>query len=374
MIQLSIPGKKGSVWIIPGWILWPFAVLYGFAVRIRNFLFDKHILPSVKFDIPVILIGNLAAGGTGKTPCVDYVATLLEEEIRLAILSRGYGRKTRGFRVAEFTDTWQTIGDEPMLLKLKHPEITIAVDENRKEGILRLINKPFSAGCILMDDGYQHRWVSPGLSILLTDYSKPYSSDHLLPMGYLREHRTGKKRADIIVVTKAPPVRSPVSDKAIIRKLKPLIHQQVFFSYLMYGDLIPANEAASSMESVLSINTALLVTGIANPDPLADHLRLRFSTLSHCRFPDHHPYSGRDVKKITDAFHHLFQKTKVIITTEKDISRMKHGDAFGMLKDFPVFYIPVSMGFHENYRGQHFHQTILNYVRKSKSGSKADQR
>lgn len=374
MVRFSKPGKKGSVWVMPGWLLWPFAVLYGSAVRIRNFLFDKHILPSVRFDIPVILVGNLAAGGTGKTPCVDYVATLLEKEIRLAILSRGYGRKTRGFQLAETTGTWQTVGDEPLQLKLKHPDIIVAVCENRKDGIQRLADEPFSAHCVLMDDGFQHRWVSPGLNILLTDYSKPFSSDHLLPMGYLREHRAGKKRADIIVVTKAPPVRSPISDKAIIRKLKPLPHQQVFFSFLMYGDLIPANETASNLASESSLRTALLITGIANPDPLAEHLRLQFSNLSHLRFPDHHPYSHRDLKLISEAYNALFQKSKAIITTEKDINRMKHGGAFALLRDFPVFYIPVSMGFHENYRGQHFHETILNYVRESKGGSKADQR
>ncbi|HRZ41579.1 MAG TPA: tetraacyldisaccharide 4'-kinase [Bacteroidales bacterium] len=373
MIQLSLSGKRGSVWIIPGWILWPFALMYGFVVRIRNLLFDKQIIRPARFNIPVILIGNLAAGGTGKTPCVDYVATLLEKELRLAILSRGYGRKTKGFHVAETTNTWQAVGDEPLQLKLKHPDVTVAVNENREEGIRNLIGDPFQAQCILMDDGFQHRWVAPGLSILLTDYSKPYSSDHLLPMGYLREHRSGSKRADIIVVTKAPPVRSPVSDKAMIRKLKPLPHQQVFFSYLLYGDLIPANEAASHWGQTSDVHTALLITGIANPDPLADHLRLLFSNLSHLRFPDHHPFSERDVKKITEAFLNLFQKSKVIITTEKDISRMKHGHAFGMLRDFPVFYIPVSMGFHENYRGQHFHQTILNYVRESKSSGGVDQ-
>ncbi len=372
MISVRIPGKKPIVWIIPGLILWPFAVIYGLAIRIRNLLFDFKVFPVARFSRPVILVGNLAAGGTGKTPCVDYLCSLLKDEFRLAILSRGYGRKTRGFMLAATESTWKEVGDEPLLIKLRHPEITVAVDENRKNGLEILTATSSGVDCIIMDDGFQHRWVSAGLNILLTDYSHLYCSDYLLPMGYLREHRKGSRRADIIVVTKAPAVKSPVSDKAIIKKLKPLNHQLVFFSYLEYGSLIPANNAGSKLLSVNDIQTALLITGVANPEALVDHLKLKISNLTLLRFPDHHPFSERDISRIRKTYNNLYQKSKIIITTEKDIARMKHADAFGMLGDFPVFYIPVSMGFHENYRGQQFHQTILEYVRKNHNSSTLD--
>jgi tetraacyldisaccharide 4'-kinase len=354
-------------------ILYPFSLLYGLVIRVRNFLYDTNLLRSVTFNTPIILVGNLTTGGTGKTPCVEYLLHLLASDYRVAVISRGYKRKTRGFMIGNENHSWRDIGDEPLQIASKFPEVTVAVDAGRKHGIKKLMKCSHPPDCIVMDDGFQHRKVKPGISILLTDYSHPYSDDYLLPAGHLREHISNRRRADIIIVTKSPSIKSPISDKILIKKLKPFPNQLVFFSYLKFGPLIPFLNTTETKKTCHQPNTIILFTGIANPSSLQHHLQNKCSNLISITFPDHHPFSTKDIRKVLLTFNDQFTKNKILVTTEKDYHRMKSHDFFGDLVKYPVFYIPVSVGFHTNYRGLDFDQVISEYVRTNKQHSQVDQ-
>jgi len=347
-------------------LLYPFALLYGLAIFVRNFLFDKRIIKTITFRTPVILVGNLTTGGTGKTPCVEHIIQILRQGHHLAVISRGYKRKTKGFIIGNENHSWKDIGDEPLQIATKFPDVTVAVDGKRKRGINKLLHSSHPPDCIIMDDGFQHRKVKAGLSILLTDYSHPYSDDLLLPVGNLREHISNRRRADIIIVTKSPSVRSPISDKILIKKLKPLNNQLVFFSYLKFGPLTPLHHNSGTKKACQQSNTIVLFSGIANPSSLQQHLQDRCSNLITLTFPDHHPFSTKDIAKVLSVFNDQFTKNKILVTTEKDYHRMKDQDFFGDLIKYPVFYIPVFVGFHTNYRGLEFDQVIREYVNTDK--------
>lgn len=354
-------------------LLWlPLALIYGFVIRLRNWLFDKQILRSIPYNFPVILVGNLSTGGTGKTPCVEFLVSLLKKKSKVVVLSRGYKRKTRGFQLANQQSTWRDVGDEPLQIASKNPDITVAVDRDRNHGIRELLQASSPPDCIILDDGFQHRSVKPGLSILLTEYSNLYSDDFLLPFGNLREHRHNSKRADIIIVTKSPAVKSPVSDKILIKRLKPLKHQLVFFSYISYGNLTPVTEAGRRFLNEKTIHTILLLTGIANPSYLQQHLQQNCSKLATLNFPDHHHFTANDISRVTRTFEDEYSANKIIVITEKDLYRLKHEDSFEELEKFPVFYIPISIAFHENYRGLSFSQIIEEYVRSNTKNSLLD--
>ncbi|MFO7721761.1 MAG: tetraacyldisaccharide 4'-kinase, partial [Bacteroidales bacterium] len=326
----------------------------------------KHILRSTSFSKPVILVGNLTTGGTGKTPCVEYIVRLLRQEQHLAVISRGYKRKTKGFIIGNENHSWKEIGDEPLQIATKFPDVTVAVDGKRKRGIKKLLHSSHPPDCIIMDDGFQHRKVKAGLSILLTDYSHPYSDDYLLPAGNLREHISNRRRADIIVVTKSPAVKSPISDKILLKKLKPLQHQLVFFSYLKFGPFTPLLHNSEIKKACKTPNTIVLFTGIANPSSLQQHLQDQCSKLITLAFPDHHPFTAKDISKVLSTFNDQFTRNKILVTTEKDYHRMKDYVFFGDLAKYPVFYIPVYVGFHTNYRGLEFDQVIREYVSRNK--------
>lgn len=344
-------------------LLLPFACLYGLIMVIRGKLFDWKILPSESFSVPVISVGNLSHGGTGKTPMVEYIIRLLQSEFQLATLSRGYKRNTRGFVLATENSTFEEIGDEPLQYKTKFTNIQVAVNEKRRQGIRQLLKSFPDLGLILLDDAYQHRYVKPGLSILLTDFHKLYINDFPLPAGTLREFRSASKRADIIIVTKTQSVLSPITRRRITSLIKPGIHQQLLFSYIRYGEPVPICE---QHEDLLKerYNTILLFSGIANSYPLQDHLRSKCHELHVMDFMDHHKYTLNDLEKIKANFNNMFTRNKIIFTTEKDAMRLDKSLLSDVIKEMPVFYIPIEIGLH-NGDSVIFDDQIREYVEKN---------
>ncbi len=329
------------------WLLFPLSIIYGLIVSFRNKLFDYNILHSQEFALPVISVGNITVGGTGKTPHIEYLIRLLKKPSKsskllegsrlgskhtgVAILSRGYKRKTKGFVLATEKSTVDEIGDEPKQIKQKFPDIHLAVSNSRVEGINKLLSKSSddSIRAILLDDAFQHRYVKPGLSILLIDYNRPLSSDYMLPYGELREKPSEKKRADIIIITKSPENISTAERKIIFRDLKILPYQSLYFTSLKYGTPIPVWGSHRMTPSHPMTNKILLITGIAQPDALKKYLQSQqggTNNVEHLKFPDHHIYSKKDIKNIIQKFNNIANKNKIIITTEKDAIRLQSFD------------------------------------------------
>jgi len=348
----------------------PFSWLYGLAIWFRHTLFDAGILPMKSYQLPLISIGNLSLGGTGKTPHTEYlVRFLLGQEVNIAILSRGYGRKTKGFLKAdnEHRDA-RIIGDEPAQFYHEFSEnVQIVVDENRREGIEKMIKSDNPPDVVLLDDAMQHRYVQPGLSILLTDCRNLYVDDHLFPYGRLRDVKSASKRADIIIVTKTDKVLSPIIRRSTIKKLNPAPNQKVYFSYFQYGKLRSVPDFKKmSLDKKYSV--IILFTGIANPYPIKDYLRYYCSELITLEFPDHHIFNKKDVQLIKNTFDEQFSKKKLIITTEKDAMRLINSPYLRLLEDDPVYFLPIEVKFHGQ-DGRAFNNQIINYVRKNKADS-----
>ncbi len=345
-------------------ILLPFSYCYGFILKIRNLLFDLRILKERAFDHAIISIGNLSVGGTGKTPLIEYLIRLLIPNNTVATLSRGYGRKGKGFVLASKRSNVKYIGDEPLQVTKKFEGVRVAVDEKRSRGVQLLLEKYPENDVILLDDAFQHRYVKPGLSILLTDYHRLYSDDHVLPSGTLREFRSGAKRADIIIVTKTPKIFSPITRRRILEELKPEPDQTVLFSFLIYGNFMPLYDSVK-IELPSKLTNILLVSGIGNDYPLREHLERLCTELFSLRFQDHHPYTEKDLEKIQKVFRDLPTQKKIIVTTEKDMMRLKTPEFSSILKSLPIFYIPIEVTFHGTDK-EIFDNEIINYVRKNK--------
>ena len=345
-------------------LLLPVSICYGFMMMIRNLLFDMGIITHESFEIPVISIGNLSLGGTGKTPHTEYLIRLLKERYHIATLSRGYGRETDGFILATKESNVKTIGDEPLQYIRKFDGIKVAVDEKRARGIHELIEKYPDLEVILLDDAYQHRYVKPGLSILLTDYHHMYHDDFVVPSGRLREFTYGAHRADIIIVTKTPKIFSPITRRMILEDLKPKLHQKIFFSYLKYGGPIPVYYG-SSFTFPNKLISLLLFTGIANDYPLKEHLSRYCSNITIMKFNDHHQYTIGDIEKIKKTFYDLPTQSKVIITTEKDVMRIKTDELTPLINNLPLFYLPIEIDFHDKDKPA-FNTVIIDYVSKKK--------
>ena len=355
--------------------LYPISWLYGIVVELRNKLFDWGILRSKSFSIPVICIGNITIGGTGKTPHTEYLIKLLHNQYRIAVLSRGYKRHTTGYVQAGSKSTAKTIGDEPFQMYTKFPDTTVAVDENRCHGIEQLLTlKNPSVDIILLDDAFQHRYVKPGLSILLTDFHRLICDDTLLPAGRLRESIKGKSRAQIVIVTKCPPEMKPIDYNIISKRMHLFPYQQLFFSSFRYGNLQAVFSSSDSKQKTLELSSLshmhlLLVTGIASPTSILKKLEEYTRNIELLPFGDHHDFSSLDMQTIKERFQALKGEHKLIITTEKDATRLIHHPALDeSLKPF-IYALPIEIEILQNQQ-DNFNQHIIGYVRKNTRNSK----
>ena len=303
-------------------LLFPFAILYDVITRVRNWFFNIGILKSTSFDIPVIAVGNLSVGGTGKSPQIEYLIRLLKDDYNIAVLSRGYKRKTEGFQLVNDTHTAEDVGDEPLQFYKKFKTaITVAVDADRTNGIQQLLKRKNPPEVVLLDDAYQHRKVTASSYILLTKYSDLFVDDFLLPTGNLRESRRGAKRAKVIVVTKCPESLSKAAQEKIVRKLNPKPYQKVFFTTIAYDENLKGAEDLTIDD--LKDKEVLLVTGIANPTPLLSFLKEKKISFKYLNFPDHHNFTQQDIENIKKSYEALASQQKIILTTEKDYMRLE---------------------------------------------------
>ena len=331
-------------------ILFPFAILYGFITGIRNFLYDKGVLKSYSFDVPIIAVGNLSVGGTGKTPQIEYLIRLLSPSYKVATLSRGYKRKSEGFVLADSTSNAEILGDEPFQFYKKFQNIQVAVDANRKNGIEKLLSQTNKPEVVLLDDAFQHRKVKAGFYILLTSYGDLYSDDFILPTGNLRESRTGAKRANLVVVTKCPATLSPDEQREIQAKLNLTSNQELYFSYIEYDEFIYSEDQTMKVDEIRNVDK-LLLAGIAKPEPFFKYLQSEKE--ERLVFPDHHHFTEKDLLEIENK-----AQNKIIITTEKDFVRLKDS-----IPTEQLFYLPIRSSFLS--AGEKFDKTITNYVGKS---------
>lgn len=354
-------------------LLFPLAVLYGTAIRIRNILFDNGMLKSTYFSMPVINVGNLTVGGTGKTPHVEYLINLLEKQYNIAVLSRGYKRKSSGFNLVSESSAVSFAGDEPLQIKKKHENVTVAVDKDRVNGVKMLLAEKPSTEVILLDDAYQHRYIDAGFNILLIDYNRLITDDLLLPAGRLREHRSSVKRADIVLITKSPPDLSAINMRLIYKKLPLLQRQHLFYTSLSYDSpryVVDQGITAPQMEEIkLKYPNVLLITGIAEPGPLINYLNSFDLQIDHLQYPDHHYYKENDLEKISERYNRLPDGKRCIITTEKDATRLRENINTVYFPDKMIFFLRINIVF-LNEDSEAFNKFILGYVAKNKRNSK----
>lgn len=342
--------------------LFPFSYVYGSVMAVRNFLFRFKILKSHSFDVPVICVGNLSVGGTGKTPHIEYLVDLIQQHKKVAVLSRGYKRKTTGFRIVNKHDTGLEAGDEPLQIKQKFPSILVAVDEKRVHGIHQLLESNNPPEIILLDDAFQHRWVKPGLQILLDNFNDPIHEDIVLPAGNLREFSCGKKRADIVIVTKCDGITH--FETEIFKKEYEQTHSNaLFFSHFIYENPEQVFEKCSTHLDFNKLKTAhvLLVTGIAKPEPFLQFIGNKCSHVKHLPFPDHHGFSESDIDNLRFQFNSIKSENKFLLFTEKDAVRLRvHSQLEESLVNH-CFYIPIKINILFG-KDKEFKNKLLNYV------------
>ena len=341
-------------------LLFPLGLLYGAITMFRNWLYKVRIKRSFKFSLPIINIGNLSMGGTGKTPHTEYLIRLLKDNHNLATLSRGYGRKVYGFQIADELSSAWSIGDEPMQFHNKfNDEIIVAVDADRVNGVSEICYRHETTDLILLDDAYQHRSIQPGFNILLTDYNVPFYSDFILPVGNLRELRNGKRRADIIVVTKCPEFNT-IDKKKITQNINPNTGQYVFFSRIRYGKI----HGLTNFNNLDKPGSKLIVvTGIANPSSLIQHLSKDHQIIKHFNYPDHYSYKEKDIVEIHNLLTKFADDEIKIVTTEKDAMRLKSNQFKDVISDKPWFYQEIRVEIDNN---EKFNTLILDYVQKNR--------
>lgn len=355
-------------------LLFPFSLLYGLIVSVRNLLFDFNILPITEFKIPIISVGNITVGGTGKTPHIEYLITLLKDDYKIATLSRGYKRKSKGYLLADESSTSNQIGDEPMQIKRKFPDILVSVDRKRVNGVKSLLKSEHGndLAAVLLDDAFQHRSIKAGLSILLIDYNRPITRDYIMPYGRLRESADEKDRANIIIVSKSPENMTPIDRRIIVKELDLLPYQSLYFTSLAYGNLesVFKNNAINIINEEWSKEnfSILLVTGIANPKPLREYLESFSDIVEVVQFSDHYSFQTKDLDLIQSRFEKLEGKNKIIVTTEKDATRFYDMDIKQESIKEHLFYIPLWIRFLNEDKSK-FDVQIMNYVRKNKRSS-----
>jgi len=345
-------------------LLWPFSLIYGGVTWLRNTLYDTKVFKQTTFDTTkTICVGNLCAGGAGKTPHTEYVLKLLEKEFSMATLSRGYKRKTSGFFVVETNTSADQCGDEPLQIKQKFPTAFVAVDENRVKGVKKILSQK-SVDVVILDDAFQHRKIKCGLNILLTEYDNLFCNDELLPAGRLRESKKGYLRADIVIVTKTPEYATPIDLKGVMKEVNTRPYQNLFFSYLKYGhpyNLFDKKETINIPMHLFNCSV-LLVTGIANPKPILTYVKEYAEGVVHKAFNDHHHFSIQDITEIKDAYNQLENENKIIITTEKDATRLI--SFVDELKEVSIFVLPVEIDFKT--KREEFNNQIIKYARANK--------
>jgi tetraacyldisaccharide 4'-kinase len=326
-------------------LLWPFAVLYGLGVWFRNRLFDFGVLPSKQFDVPIICVGNLEAGGTGKSPVVLYILKLLSENgLNVAMLSRGYGRKTKGFRLVSESDLTADVGDEPLQAKLRFPNLTIAVCGNRVKGIEQLLALEIRTDVIVMDDGFQHRWVKPSFSLLVTRSGFPFWKNHLLPVGTLREAKSEESRADALTVIGDDSFEAPFQVRSFKAKIE-------------VSDLI---QISGDEMDYSKIESVVLLSGIANSHRFEHLAKQKFGVLEHMKFGDHHNYTVSDLQSLRKKLDSFGAAAQAVVTTEKDAARLRNSSLLKELGQIPVFYLPIDISFDANDK-QRFDEMILQH-------------
>lgn len=347
------------------WLL-PLSWLYGMIVFIRNKFFDWGIYKQKKYDIPVISVGNITVGGTGKTPHIEYLITLLKDNYKVAVLSRGYKRNSSGFVLADADSAVSQIGDEPYQIKLKYPDILVAVDGNRQHGIEKLLALPEieKPQVILLDDAFQHRFVKPSYSILLTDYNRLMSRDQLLPAGRLREPVYYSEYANVIIVTKCPRDVNPLEQRIIIKEINPFPYQSLLFTYFDYGNIVPVFSKNKSVFTLSEIRnkSVLVVTGIANPGPAYGAIREFTDKVETMTYPDHYMFKSSDIQKIKSTFDGIEAEDKLILVTEKDAARLRSMNKLD--EDFKshVYYFPIEVNFLNKEDKEVFNNIIKDHV------------
>lgn len=334
------------------YVLFPLTCWYAVGVRFRNMFYALGIKKQEAPHITTIGVGNLSTGGSGKTPHVEYLLRLLADKYPTAMLSRGYKRKSKGFILDDGSHDATLLGDEPAMLARKFPHVQVAVCEKRVEGVKRLMtmpdpsddsnesNKKNTPQLIILDDIFQHRAIKPSINILLTEYHHPYFDDHILPYGDLREFKSARFRAGIVIVTKCPEKLNPMEKHNILHDLRLKNYQRVFFSYFKYGDL-QTLDGHTVQTDLRRMDNILAVTGIAHPEPMLAELR-RYTRVQHLSFADHHDFTSRDIEHIRDAFAALPGANKTIITTEKDAMRLR-----GLVDGLPIHVLPITVAFHK---------------------------
>jgi tetraacyldisaccharide 4'-kinase len=341
-------------------------------IAIRNLLFDYQLIKSHEFPIPIISVGNITVGGTGKTPLIEYLVELLKDEFNVAVLSRGYKRKTRHFLMADLDSNAGDIGDEPVQIKQKFPDVHVAVDRKRVNGAKQLMDQIPGLDVILLDDAYQHRYIKPGISILLIDFNRPLSKDRLLPAGRLREQAYEKCRAHIILVTKCPNRLKPIERRIIVKDLKLFTYQHLYFTKLGYREPIPLFKDTAQKTNLSEIKAMspeiLMVAGIANPRLFKRHLRSISASITEMIFPDHHAYKQKDILNIIQAYQKLGTGERFIFTTEKDAMRLRKITNIDEEIKKRMFYIPIETEF-LNDDTENFNNQILKYVENNKRDS-----
>jgi tetraacyldisaccharide 4'-kinase len=345
-----------------------FSLAYGFVVSVRNWLYDFSILKSVDFDIPVISIGNITVGGTGKTPHIEYLIRLLQSDFRVATLSRGYMRKTKGFRIVETSSVVEETGDEPLQIKKKFPDITVSVCENRVTGVQELLRLKTPPDVVLLDDAFQHRRINPGINIVLIDYNKPLKDDHMLPCGRLRENPFQLRRAGIIIVTKCPSEVTPITRRIMASDAYLYPYQELFFTTITYGPLYPVFPDAPPLEiTENSLKKGILVvSGIASPEYMISYLEKMSEEVESAVFPDHHYYDRSDILLINQRFHAMKNAQKIVVTTEKDVQRLKIENLLTKELKSVLYCLPIEVKFLDR-EGKLFDNKIKEYVGENKS-------
>lgn len=356
----------------------PLAWLYGLGVNFRNALFDRKVLKQVSFDIPVICVGNLTVGGTGKTPHIEYLIRLLSPQFKVAVLSRGYKRKSKGFMVVEGHSKARMVGDEPLQIKQKNPDTLVVVDSDRVNGIRNILSldKELRPDVILLDDGFQHRYVLPSLSILLVDSNRPIFEDRLLPMGTLREPLRAKERASIVIVTKCDPDMQPIDFRIYTNGLNLFAFQKLYFTSLDYGRIVPLFlELQGDILQTRDIRKkhVFLIAGIASPQPLVDKLEHVTYNLYTKFFPDHHTFTEKDIQSIQELVDTVDDPNKIILTTEKDAVRLRELPYLDETMKRMLYYIPIRITFVDEQEQEQFNHNILEHVRNYQTDSRLSQ-